>query len=73
MPWLPPVACPQSPKNRLELHEGREGGVYVKGLNTFVVKSEAEIAAVLEVGGWVGGVPDGQQVTCSCSQCWQCG
>jgi hypothetical protein len=29
--------------------------VYVKGLNTFVVKSEAEIAAVLEVGGWVGG------------------
>ena len=47
--------------------------MYVKGLNTFVVKSEAEIAAVLEVGGWVGGVPDGQQVTCSCSQCWQCG
>lgn len=25
--------------------------MYVKGLNTFVVKSEAEIAAVLEVGG----------------------
>lgn len=42
---------PQNPTARLELHEAREGGVYVKGLNTFVVKSEAEIAAVLEVGG----------------------
>ncbi|PRW20706.1 kinesin KIF3B [Chlorella sorokiniana] len=40
----------KNPTARLELHEAKDGGVYVKGLNTFVVKSEAEIAAVLEVG-----------------------
>ena len=40
----------KDPKARLELHDAKDGGVYVKGLNTFVVKSEAEIAAVLEVG-----------------------
>ena len=28
--------------------------MYVKGLNTFVVKSEAEIAAVLEASGCCG-------------------
>lgn len=46
----PPLSCDQNPKNRLDLHEGKDGTVYVKGLNTFVVKGEAEIAAVLEVG-----------------------
>ncbi|KAL4450694.1 hypothetical protein ABPG77_001050 [Micractinium sp. CCAP 211/92] len=40
----------KNPKNRLDLHEGKDGTVYVKGLNTFVVKGEAEIAAVLEAG-----------------------
>ena len=38
----------QNPKNRLDLHEGKDGSVYVKGLNTFVVKSVEEIASVLE-------------------------
>ncbi len=38
----------QNPKNRLDLHEGKDGSVYVKGLNTFVVKSVDEIASVLE-------------------------
>lgn len=59
MPCPSLVSCPpqvrdllsKDPKARLELHEAKDGGVYVKGLNTFVVKSEAEIAAVLEVGG----------------------
>lgn len=41
---------PQSPKNRLDLHEAKDGAVYVKGLNTFVVKSVQEIQAILEVG-----------------------
>lgn len=54
--WPPTQHCAlplavQNPTARLELHEAKDGGVYVKGLNTFVVKSEAEIAAVLEVGG----------------------
>ena len=40
----------KSPKERLELKEhGKGGGVYVKGLNAFVVKSAEEIARVLEV------------------------
>ena len=47
---LPAPPAPQNPKNRLELHEARDGGVYIKGLSTFVVKSQAEIGAVLEVG-----------------------
>ncbi len=38
----------QNPKNQLDLHEGRDGAVYVKGLNTFVVKSVEEIQNVLE-------------------------
>ncbi|GBF99862.1 kinesin-ii motor subunit [Raphidocelis subcapitata] len=40
----------KSPKERLELKEHKDTGVYVKGLNAFVVKSVAEIRAVLEVG-----------------------
>lgn len=39
----------KNPKNSLELKEGKDSGVYVKGLNTFVVKTVAEITAVLEV------------------------
>ncbi len=38
----------KNPKNKLER---KEQGVYVKGLNSFVVKSVAEITSVLEVCG----------------------
>ena len=40
----------QDPKNKLDLHEGKEGVVYVKELTSFAVKSAAECAAILEVG-----------------------
>lgn len=39
----------KSPKDKLELKEHKESGVYVKGLNAFVVKSVPEIKNVLEV------------------------
>lgn len=39
----------KNPKNKLDLKERKEQGVYVKGLNSFVVKSVAEITSVLEV------------------------
>lgn len=39
----------KNPKNKLELKERKDQGVYVKGLNSFVVKSVAEITSVLEV------------------------
>lgn len=45
------AAVVQSPKAQLDLYEAKDGSVYVKGLNTFVVKSVEEIASVLEVGG----------------------
>ena len=41
----------KSPKDKLELKEHKDAGVYVKGLNAFVVKSVAEIRNVLEVEG----------------------
>lgn len=40
----------KDPKNKLEVKEHKESGVYVKGLNAFVVKSVAELRNVLEVG-----------------------
>lgn len=40
----------KNPKNKLELKENKDSGVYVKGLNAFVVKSVPEIKNVLEVG-----------------------
>lgn len=40
----------KSPKDKLELKEHKDSGVYVKGLNAFVVKSVPEIKNVLEVG-----------------------
>ncbi|WIA12242.1 hypothetical protein OEZ85_012308 [Tetradesmus obliquus] len=40
----------KSPKDKLELKESKDSGVYVKGLNAFVVKSVPEIRNVLEVG-----------------------
>ena len=39
----------KNPKNKLDLKERKDQGVYVKGLNSFVVKSVAEITSVLEV------------------------
>lgn len=39
----------KQPKDRLELKEHKDSGVYVKGLNGFVVKSVPEIKNVLEV------------------------
>ena len=39
----------KNPKNKLDLKERKEQGVYVKGLNSFVVKSVAEITSVLDV------------------------
>jgi hypothetical protein len=39
----------KSPKERLELKEHKDSGVYVKGLTAFVVKSVPEIRNVLEV------------------------
>jgi kinesin family protein 3/17 len=39
----------KSPKDKLELKEHKDSGVYVKGLNAFVVKSVPEIKNVLEV------------------------
>ena len=39
----------KNPKNKLELKEHSESGVYVKELNSFVVKSVQEITSVLEV------------------------
>ncbi|KAK9824688.1 hypothetical protein WJX72_012423 [[Myrmecia] bisecta] len=40
----------KNPKNKLDLKERGDSGVYVKGLNSFVVKSVEEITSVLEVG-----------------------
>lgn len=39
----------KNPKNKLDLKERKDQGIYVKGLNSFVVKSVAEITSVLEV------------------------
>lgn len=39
----------KNPKNKLDLKERKDQGVYVKSLNSFVVKSVAEITSVLEV------------------------
>lgn len=36
-------------KNKLELKEHKDSGVYVKGLNAFVVKSVPELKNVLDV------------------------
>ena len=43
-------------KARLELRESPEWGVHVRGLREFVVKSAAEMAAVLAVGAGRGGL-----------------
>jgi len=40
----------KDPKNKLDVKEHKDSGVYVKGLNAFVVKSVPELRNVLEVG-----------------------
>jgi len=40
----------KDPKNKLEVKEHKDSGVYVKGLNAFVVKGVPELNNVLEVG-----------------------
>ena len=39
----------KDPKNKLEVKEHKDSGVYVKGLNAFVVKGVAELKNVLDV------------------------
>lgn len=41
----------KNPKNRLELHEKPDTGVYVKDLSYFAVKSVDEIREVMTIGG----------------------
>ena len=40
----------KNPRNRLDLHEKPDTGVYVKDLSYFAVKSVAEIYDVLKIG-----------------------
>ena len=40
----------KNPKNKLELHEKTDTGVYVRDLSFFAVKSVAEIEDVLKIG-----------------------
>jgi len=40
----------KNPKNKLELHEKPETGVYVRDLSYFAVKSVKEIDDVLKIG-----------------------
>jgi kinesin family protein 3/17 len=40
----------KNPKNKLELHEKTDSGVYVKDLSFFAVKSVREINDVLKIG-----------------------
>ena len=47
----------KNPKNKLDLKERKDQGVYVKGLNSFVVKSVAEITSVLEVSRLSSRIP----------------
>eukprot|EP00879_Flechtneria_rotunda_P017610 GHRR01018460.1.p1 GENE.GHRR01018460.1~~GHRR01018460.1.p1 ORF type:complete len:226 (+),score=37.47 GHRR01018460.1:223-900(+) len=52
----------KNPKDKLELKEHKDSGVYVKNLNAFVVKSVPEIRNVLEVctvGQWRPQHPEG--------------
>lgn len=39
-----------NPKNKLQLHEKKDSGVYVKDLSSFIVKSAAEIQKVQDTG-----------------------
>jgi hypothetical protein len=43
----------KDPKKTCEVKEHKDSGVYVKGLNAFVVKTVPELQNVLEVGGCV--------------------
>lgn len=40
----------KNPKNRLELHEKVDSGVYVKDLSYFAAKSAKEVAEIMNIG-----------------------
>ena len=40
----------KNPKNRLELHEKTDTGVYVKGLSFFAAKSAEEVRKIMFIG-----------------------
>lgn len=40
----------KNPKNRLELHEKTDSGVYVKDLSYFAAKSAKEVAEIMVIG-----------------------
>ena len=40
----------KNPKNRLELHEKTDTGVYVKGLSFFAAKTADEIRKIMHIG-----------------------
>ena len=40
----------KNPKNRLELHEKTDTGVYVKGLSFFAAKSADEVRKIMFIG-----------------------
>ena len=42
--------APKNPKNKLDLHEKPDSGIYVKDLSYFAVKSVKEINDVLKIG-----------------------
>lgn len=48
--WFCGRTTTQDPKDKLELKENVDSGVYVKDLTTFVVKSAMEIDHVMQVG-----------------------
>lgn len=56
----------QDPKDKLELKENVDSGVYVKDLTTFVVKSAMEIDHVMQVGVSIRSCPamSGRLVSC---------
>lgn len=41
----------KNPKNKLDLHEKPDSGVYVRDLSYFAVKNESEIRDVMTIGG----------------------
>ena len=40
----------KNPKNRLDLHEKPDSGVYVKDLSYFAVKNVSEISEIMTIG-----------------------
>lgn len=59
----------QDPKDKLELKENVDSGVYVKDLTTFVVKSAMEIDHVMQVSGRRSCIP-ARAVSSRGVSCW---